>query len=542
MAGGTDAVEKLSAGGASVGDEIAQVRDKPPLSILSRAVVVEVLNDVSLRTDEDLEALLGSLTNPDILEFAPRNSIIARIISMGEEKSGPGDMVCFPFFPSHIQMPIKQGEQVWLFVESPDAPKTIGFWMSRISEPDYVEDVNYTHGERRFDQDVGIPAKTSDKDSGDDGEDTSAKEGDEKSAESDGLKDEGKKPGPPGFVNGIPDNDAVTTLTEKEGDDPPFDLIYTGSLAGQSFTMEPVPRFTKRPGDLVLQGSNNATIVLGQDRGWSVEERPESPENSNAHTPEGEGLRAFSGTIDIVAGRGRFPLEEPDPDAKEDKLVDTIPRVIKNAKGILEVDKNPSVYTKDSIRKDVKVNRIDRPHEGDPDFVHDASRIYVSMNTDGDTNLALDDMTPGYMKDNHGVKAIDEKPYIISKSTEIRIIARHTKEDGDRAKETGSIRIIREDEEGEKICAILMTPDGKVLIDAKEIVIGDGRDNQIFLGDKAEEPAVMGDTLADMLSTFCDQAGAEVGNQGFPLAQLKAACASLKASLDNFKSSVTKVK
>ena len=81
-----------------------------------------------------------------------------------------------------------------------------------------------------------------------------------------------------------------------------------------------------------------------------------------------------------------------------------------------------------------------------------------------------------------------------------------------------------------------------VLIDAKEIVIGDGRDNQIYLGDKAEEPAVMGDTLADMLSTFCDQAGAEVGNQGFPLAQLKAACATLKSSLDNFKSSVTKVK
>ena len=164
------------------------------------------------------------------------------------------------------------------------------------------------------------------------------------------------------------------------------------------------------------------------------------------------------------------------------------------------------------------------------------------MNTDGDTNLALDDMTPGFMKDNHSVAAIDEKPYIITKSTEIRIVARHTTEEGDRAKETGSIRIIREDEEGENICAILMTPDGKILIDAKEIIIGDGRDGQIFLGDEAEEPAVMGDTLADMLSTFCDQAGAEIGNQGFPLAQLKAACSTLKSSLDDFKSAVTKVK
>ena len=535
MAGGTDAIEKMSAGGASAADEISQIRDKPPLSILSRAIVVEVLNDVSLRTDEEIELLHSSLTNPDILEFAPRNSIIARIISMGEEKSGPGDLVCFPFFPSHIAFPLKQGEQVWVFIESPDAPKTMGFWMSRISEHDYVEDANYTHGERRFDQDVGVPTDTSDKE-GAESDDDSGEE------EEEGFKDEGKKPGPPSFVNGIADNEAVTTLTEKEDADPPFEMIYTGSLAGQSFTMEPVPRFTKRPGDLVLQGSNNSTIVLGQDRGWSTETRPDSVKNSNAHTPEGEGLRPFSGTIDLIAGRSRFTLDEPDPDAADAKLVDTIPRVIKNTKGILETDKNPSVYVKDKIRKDVKSNRLDRPHEGDPDFMHDASRVYISMNTDGDKNLALDDMTPGFMKDKHKVKAIDEKPYIINKSTEIRIIARHTKEEGDRAKETGSIRIIREDEEGEKICAILMTPDGKVLIDAKEIVIGDGRDGQIFLGDQAEEPAVMGDTLADMLSTFCDQAGAEVGNQGFPLAQLKAACSTLKSSLDNFKSSVTKVK
>ena len=164
-----------------------------------------MLNDVSLRTDEDLELLKAQLNNPDILEFAPRNSIIARIISMGEEKSGAGDMVCYPFFQSHISLPLKQGEQVWIFVESPDAPKTVGFWMSRISEPDYVEDINYTHGERRFDQDVGMPEQTSDKE-GSESEDDSGEEEDE------GYKDEDKKPGPPAFVNGIPDNEAVTTL------------------------------------------------------------------------------------------------------------------------------------------------------------------------------------------------------------------------------------------------------------------------------------------------------------------------------------------
>ena len=65
MAGGTDAVEKLSAGGASVGDEISQLRDKPPLSILSRAVVIEVLSDVSLRSEEDLETITTNVKNEE---------------------------------------------------------------------------------------------------------------------------------------------------------------------------------------------------------------------------------------------------------------------------------------------------------------------------------------------------------------------------------------------------------------------------------------------------------------------------------------------
>ena len=73
-------------------------------------------------------------------------------------------------------------------------------------------------------------------------------------------------------------------------------------------------------------------------------------------------------------------------------------------------------------------------------------------------------------------------------------------------------------------------------------MIGDGRDGQIFLGEEAEEPAVLGDTLADMLKTFCDTAKNEMGNQGFPLVNLKAACETLASSLDNFKSSVAKVK
>jgi len=168
------------------------------------------------------------------------------------------------------------------------------------------------------------------------------------------------------------------------------------------------------------------------------------------------------------------------------------------------------------------------------------------MNTDGDKNFDLDGMTPGFMKDEHNVKAVDGQPYIIAKSNQVRIVARNSKEEsgdwGEIPKEEGSIRIIRQDEKAEDICAIVLLPGGKLLIDAKTIVIGDGRDGQIFLGGGAVEPVVMGDTLADMLKTFCDTAKNEMGNQGFPLVNLKVACETLAASLDNFKSSVAKVK
>ena len=50
----------------------------------------------------------------------------------------------------------------------------------------------------------------------------------------------------------------------------PFDMIFTGSIGNKSVTFEPVPRFTKRPGDFVIQGSNNTLISLGEERGWLV--------------------------------------------------------------------------------------------------------------------------------------------------------------------------------------------------------------------------------------------------------------------------------
>ena len=535
---GIDVVRQTAAGVRDITEELAALQTAGPINILQRAVIVEILSDISLRTPEELEEMAKTITNPTKLKFAPRNSAIVRVFTNAADKSSSGDFLCYPFFPPHLTLPVKQGEQVWILLESLEVPQSVGFWMCRITEPDFVDDVNYTHGDRKWDLNVG----KQDQDTSDAAkalEDSGETEDDADEGADEGLE----SPFIPGFPNGPAETKDTTTLAEAEA----YEMIFTGSLAGKSFLPEPVPRFTSRPGDLVLQGSNNALICLGQDRGWAVTDRPDGTK-SNATDPDGTPPRAFSGTIDLVAGRGRH---FGDPDEKK-PLRETRPRSIKNARDTFETDKNPTANGDDkglgggSKRKDHEENRLSHPAEGDPDFMHDAARVYISMNTDGDKNFDLDKMTPGFMKDAHKVKAVDGQPYIIAKSNQVRIVARNSKKEkgdwGEIPKEEGSIRIIRQDEEAENICAIILLPGGKLLIDAKTIVIGDGRDDQIFLGEEAKEPAVMGDELAKMLKTFCDTAKNEMGNQGFPLANLKVACETLASSLDNFKSSVTKVK
>ena len=499
---GVDVQRKMETKSISNDEEIQDIAHAPPSKVFQRAIVVEVLNDVSLRSDEDLEAISQTTVAPEQLKYAPRNSLIARLYASGADKAGTKDLLCYPFFPPYIAMPVKQGEQVWVFAESPDVPQKVAYWVTRIAEADFVDDINYTHGDRKFSISVGKSEDLSDLD---EEEEETRSEDEDPPPEIKGLKDPEELPGPPAFNNGATEqgDDAATTLAQPQKEDAPegeveegdpiYEMIFTGSLGGQSFALEPVPRFTKRPGDLVLQGSHNSMICLGTDRGWTVTERPEGAENSNAFTPEGEGLRPFSGTVDIVAGRGMFAGDlNPDKDA----LVDTEPRVIENARGALEIDKNPAAYFGDDIRKDVTNNRQDIPVEGDPDFVYDASRVYVSMNTDGDTNLGLDAHTPQFVKDNGGTP-IDESPYVIVKSNEIRIVSRHTKEENERPKQEGSIRIVREDEDPTKACTITMLPGGKIMIDAEQIIIGDGRPNQTFVGNEATEQMVLGNTLTD---------------------------------------------
>lgn len=499
---------------------------------LYRGIVIEVLHDVSILDEKQMQEISRIVKNKEHLFNAPRNSCIVKIVSGNQSKTGDKDyMVCLPFFPPYLCMPIKPGEHVWVFVEEPNkgAASDLGYWICRISEFLHIDDINFTHADRLFSALTNNPA-------------------DRKGSN---IRDQDKIHRGLDFPNGtgIP---AGFRLPSENG----YEEIYSGSLGMQSVTLEPVPRFTKRPGDLVLQGSNNTCIVLGEDRGWTKDNVVESTnaEWSNATTtgaslaqsryvdgkdpykgtpPTGgvadPNTRKFAGTIDIVVGRGRFP---PEPETAAEL---TACRVVTNSRSYDETDKNP-VGLGVSDKSD---NRLDSPSEGDPDFLNDASRIYVSMNTLPDINFGIEyPQIPPAGDSNTGIDVdiLKEKvdgigqASIVIKSDEIRIIARQDLEKDPKIQ--GSITLIKEgnpdNEGGEGRGIITIRPDGVIMIDGPKIVIGSGiekapgQGSQVSIGLGANnEPMVLGQQLVDLLTEFADtlnnSMNGSIGNLGAPV-------------------------
>jgi hypothetical protein len=552
--------------------------------IFYRAVIVEVLNDPVIYNDEFLAGLstTKSIKNGDYIVGAPRNSCLVRVISDGMDKAG-ALYLAYPFFPPHLCMPASPGEQVWLMSEDPKKISDVPFWVARIPENLQVDGVNFTHGDRKLGSSSAL--STSEEEESNDEEEENPEpgfpNGDGKPkgyALSKSKKDEGK------FDElGIEPEEAKTQILIYTGHDPiedanAYDILVNGSISNLDFKPEPVPRLCKRPGDLVMQGKNNATIILGDDRGWKDSEDPFKAEGSNVVKSEDDRKRGLQGTIDIVAGRGRiFNIEKFEAgdfsttkdqksvdaggnpqksDAKGDRddprpLSPTSPLSIKNARENLETDKEPS---KNNLQ-------YQNPIEGDPDFVRDSSRIYTSMNTSADDNFGLMsersqddygaqfpqtipaieylDSTDG--KGNTGftaedVVAVQDSPYIVMKSDEIRIIARSDKEHDIR----GSIKILKEgypdpaDEDSEvqnkdknalngRAC-IMLQPDGTIVIDGPKIIIGSGAyaDNpdaegdgrQVIMGHAATEPMVLANQLEQLLTRVLDALDALAADVG----------------------------
>ena len=597
MAGnvGKDAVSESLETRSSVADVVQSQATAAPVQVLLRAVVVEVLNDMSSFPDEDVDEMKALLESPELLDSAPRNSIIARVITAGADKKasdakeaiteeeeqkaedsgeavpekdtiGKVGVLAYPFFPPHLCMPLKPGEQVWLVAESPDVPTKLMYWMCRITEPDHVDDINYTHSDRKFSGTLAPKTSKEKADAATGGGDSDETQGSNTTGQAEGEKvsfdknEDGLDDRIFGFPNGTGEDDGYTLAGEFAYED-----IVNVSSAYNSFRLQDVPRYTKRPGDLVIQGSHNTLICLGEERGWRHDDNPSESETSNAvETDEKleEKKEKVWGTIDMVAGRGRYNwrmLDQEVDTAVSEEPFSPSARVIKNSpdpdegrEAWVEVNKNPQESD------NAEINRKDNPTEGDPDFFSDAARIIIAHATTADENFNISEpglTLPTPIGESFGqyelINKENENPSaIVAKSDEIRIIARKLEEGSpvEGAPEiNGSIRIVKEGTPDGDLATIMMLPDGTVQITGAKIVLGRhpddgglGADNN-GPGEGSSQPYVKYQQLEDLLTammqdiqTFCDTVLTHTTpGHGAPSPQINNAVNALKTAMSS---------
>ena len=395
-------------------------------AVFYRGMVVDIISSVSGLTlrNKNIEDY-KSLANSENLKSFPRNTAIVKQITDGASKTNDSEVICYPFFSSHLCMPLKPGECVWFIYENTDHKGSVAYWLSRTTEPGHAEDVNHTLFARSYRQ--------------------AAKK---------------QKPSTAERFNGETAESAITqtySYVSPTGD--ANEIIDTMGFASQVCRIEAIPRYNKRPGDLILQGSNNSLIMLGEERGHSAESTSAVSSTANL-TNIPSGLAA----IDIVVGRGNF--------------ASTAGLEILNELGLPEIDK-----------------RQDPPTEGDAHFPTDASRLYLTANSK-DILLPYhpDKLLNIMLPSTSGLSgSLDLKPgsFFVGKADNLRLIARSS----------GDIRIVKEPTSGGGIdsSAIIFHSDGTLQASARKISLS------TYNTAGAKEPYVKHSGLVTLLKDLVDE-------------------------------------
>jgi len=174
---------------------------------------------------------------PHILPIMPRGSILGKYIDFPENNT------TYIFYPllSHISMPAKPGEQIFVLHSEP-----IGYWLTRKVSDKIADDPNYTHNDRsNFSANIIQTIQTT------------------------GIQNIPARKFPSTNRGGIAYNK----------------LVDLSSTYKKDFQGEVVPRYPRVSSDLSLEGTNNTLLLLG---------------NSTSHGDK----KPNTGMIDIVAGRG----------------------------------------------------------------------------------------------------------------------------------------------------------------------------------------------------------------------------------------------
>jgi len=360
-----------------------------PLSNFVRMAVLEVISDPNGIVDQkkiDYWSAVLKVSNIRYANILPRNTIIAQAL-----KADSAPMFLFPFFPSHLAMPCKPGEFVWVMFENPLNDFTdMAYWFSKITEPHIVDDVNHTHTPR-----IHEPSYTPNK---------------KDLQKTGGIPDVWTelRNGPVGSIN-----DSRTTVSTEfyiHGTEDIFEKLVTETDASKLMQYEAVPRFRKRPGDIALEGTNNSLIVLGTDRVGAIASYKDdvSGENKSLQpTFPVTDLTSSAGSIDIVVGRG----QRTETFGKEVATTSIV--TAKGTKKGAEIKKELS-----KAKDDLQI------HEGDPDPRNDRSRILVSQRTMVDKNFGLDSFNSKFSKGTDVSDGVQGDAAIVIKTDKVRLIAR----------------------------------------------------------------------------------------------------------------------
>ncbi len=429
-------------------------------TVFFKGVVVDVLNSTSpASATQYSEAENKNIVTSEFMKNFPRNTIVVKTISEGLAKRADTRLVCYPFFSSHLCMPLKVGEYVWFIYEDPGSKGSIAYWLSRVSEPNHVEDVNYTFASRTF---VQSPTKQ-------------------------------RKKASDKFDAPAVDDGEIQTYSWQSPTSDPEELVRLIELAKNNHRFEKVPRYTKRPGDLILQGSNNSLIMLGEERGHSAPNS--SIPSTSANEPAG-GIPPGSTAIDIVVGRGSKTANG--------KFGVTGGKSLVNELGIEELDK----------RNDFSI-------EGDAHFKADASRIYLTANSSDPNATYHPDKLLGVVAPATSQNMSSAGSFVVVASDNLRLVSR----------ERGSIRIFKEQSFGANDgAAIMMHSNGEIHIAGSRLNLSS------YSTANPVEPYVKYSVLKSLLTslltdidTFCTVLSTHVTpGFGAPSPQITAAAAALQ--------------
>lgn len=236
-------------------------------------------NDNNLIDFSSVPAPETILSNHDLIYDMPRSTIFAYIVDSGFSRQNAKPFICYPFFPPHFSLPVKPGEFVWIIKEFSGGVENY-YWLCRKHSTKHVDDVNYTHFERsdriaeKFSSIINNPANTVP----------------ETSLRTYAAFDQAATPNLPRSING--------------------DRLVFESVAYKDFTSEPVPPVTRKCGDTLIQGSNNAMIH------FTTEKFEKSGNNSVSDFTKvalssrlSENRSPFSPAIDICVARKKNDLE-----------------------------------------------------------------------------------------------------------------------------------------------------------------------------------------------------------------------------------------